>query len=220
MDRLYNLAAGILGKPAHAALAALVFFFSGFLLQVIIPYLAVNLSGQGALLSPPDPSVLKGQEVYLTEGCQYCHTQHLRPVALDHKRFSKLDEFGYYPQPVAAEYDYDSPSVAGSRRIGGDLSRSALKARNDLEALLAGKASGPAARLHDYGYLFDEAAGDGLFLSWKIKAMIGSGAYLSDAYQISVFEKLSEQSKGDVLIAFLLDRGKKQREFAGKYYRD
>ncbi|MBE7438115.1 MAG: cbb3-type cytochrome c oxidase subunit II [Spirochaetales bacterium] len=220
MDRLYTFARSVLTRPVSAVVFPLLVFLSGFLVQVILPYLAINLSGQGSLLSPPDPAVIQGQEIYVTEGCQYCHTQQLRPVALDHKRFSKLEEFGYFPQPVAAEYDYDSPSVAGSIRIGGDLSRSGLKSKSELEALLAGKASGPAAALHDYGYLFDEEAGDGLFLSWKIKAMIGSGAYLSEAYQISVFEKLKEKSKGDALVAFLLDRGKKQREFAGKYYRD
>ncbi|MEQ9366421.1 MAG: cbb3-type cytochrome c oxidase subunit II, partial [Leptospirales bacterium] len=34
--------------------------------------------GAMAHLSPESPLAMKGQEVYMQEGCQYCHSQNLR----------------------------------------------------------------------------------------------------------------------------------------------
>ncbi|HEX6982610.1 MAG TPA: cbb3-type cytochrome c oxidase subunit II [Balneolaceae bacterium] len=63
----------------------------------------------------------RGLEVYISEGCVYCHTQQVRPI--------KMDEVWGRPS-IPADYAYidrpgiwrQTPAVLGSSRTGPDLS--------------------------------------------------------------------------------------------------
>ena len=61
----------------------------------------------------------RGRRVYLREGCWYCHSQFVRPVTGETRRWGPVSEAG--------EYDYDTPHLFGTRRIGPDLTRVGLK---------------------------------------------------------------------------------------------
>jgi len=61
----------------------------------------------------------RGRRVYLREGCWYCHSQYVRPVTGETRRWGPVSEAG--------EYDYDTPHLFGTRRIGPDLTRVGLK---------------------------------------------------------------------------------------------
>jgi cytochrome c oxidase cbb3-type subunit I/II len=60
-----------------------------------------------------------GRRVYLREGCWYCHSQYVRPVTGETRRWGPVSEAG--------EYAYDVPHLWGTRRIGPDLTRVGLK---------------------------------------------------------------------------------------------
>ena len=60
-----------------------------------------------------------GRDLYIREGCVYCHSQYIRPVAGEDKRWG--------PVTQAGEYAYDTPHLFSTRRIGPDLSRVGLK---------------------------------------------------------------------------------------------
>ena len=60
-----------------------------------------------------------GRAVYLREGCWYCHSQYVRPVTGETRRWGPISEAG--------EYAYDVPHLFGTRRIGPDLTRVGLK---------------------------------------------------------------------------------------------
>jgi cytochrome c oxidase cbb3-type subunit I/II len=60
-----------------------------------------------------------GRDVYQREGCWYCHSQFVRPVAGEEQRWGPVAEVG--------EYAYDWPHLLSTRRIGPDLSRVGLK---------------------------------------------------------------------------------------------
>ena len=60
-----------------------------------------------------------GRAVYQREGCWYCHSQFVRPVADEDQRWGPVAEVG--------EYAYDWPHLLSTRRIGPDLSRVGLK---------------------------------------------------------------------------------------------
>ena len=64
----------------------------------------------------------RGREVYQREGCWYCHSQYVRPVADEDQRWGPVAEVG--------EYAYDWPHLLSTRRIGPDLSRVGLKFAN------------------------------------------------------------------------------------------
>ena len=64
-----------------------------------------------------------GREVYVREGCWYCHSQYVRPVAGEETRWGPLSEAG--------EYVWDLPHLLSTRRIGPDLTRVGLKYSDD-----------------------------------------------------------------------------------------
>jgi cytochrome c oxidase cbb3-type subunit 2 len=64
-----------------------------------------------------------GRRVYTREGCWYCHSQYVRPVA--------GEEFRWGPVSEAGEYAFDVPHLFSTRRIGPDLTRVGLKYGDD-----------------------------------------------------------------------------------------
>ena len=60
-----------------------------------------------------------GRAVYIREGCWYCHSQYVRPVTGETRRWGPITQAG--------EYAYDRPHLFSTRRIGPDLSRVGLK---------------------------------------------------------------------------------------------
>ena len=61
----------------------------------------------------------RGRDVYTREGCWYCHSQYVRPVAGETRRWGPISQAG--------EYAFDRPHLFSTRRIGPDLSRVGLK---------------------------------------------------------------------------------------------
>ncbi len=69
------------------------------------------------------PLERRGRAVYIREGCWYCHSQYVRPVAGEASRWGPVAEAG--------EYAWDLPHLLSTRRIGPDLSRVGLKYSDD-----------------------------------------------------------------------------------------
>jgi cytochrome c oxidase cbb3-type subunit I/II len=68
---------------------------------------------------PYSPLEQLGRQVYQREGCWYCHSQYIRPVAGEDTRWG--------PVPQVGEYAHDRPHLLSTRRIGPDLTRVGLK---------------------------------------------------------------------------------------------
>ncbi len=68
-----------------------------------------------ATVTPYTPLELAGRHIYVSEGCYNCHSQQIRPMVAETKRY------GEYSKP--GEFIYDRPFQWGSRRIGPDLAR-------------------------------------------------------------------------------------------------
>jgi cytochrome c oxidase cbb3-type subunit I/II len=68
-----------------------------------------------ATVKPYTPLELAGRDLYLAHGCYNCHSQMIRPILSETKRY------GAYSKP--GEFVYDHPFQWGSRRIGLDLAR-------------------------------------------------------------------------------------------------
>ncbi|MEZ6106593.1 MAG: cytochrome-c oxidase, cbb3-type subunit I [Pirellulaceae bacterium] len=68
-----------------------------------------------ASVKPYTPLELYGRDIYVAEGCYNCHSQMIRPLLADKKRFGDYSRAG--------EFVYDRPFQWGSRRIGPDLAR-------------------------------------------------------------------------------------------------
>ena len=186
-----------------------------------LPFCNDDKNGSQANLSETDSLELAGQIVYQEEGCQYCHSQALRPFAWEVNRFSSAEKYGQFPLPDADEYRYQTPSLRGSFRIGPDLSRLAGKlTEEELTAYLKSRGGDTqAAEIHQFSRLFISDAGlSPLSLSWKLRMMMNSGLDISDPLQKSVFQRTADRTRGEALVAYLLSRGKNQMRFAGKFY--
>lgn len=64
---------------------------------------------------PLTPLELAGQNIYVREGCNNCHSQQIRPLR------DEVVRYGHYS--LAAESMYDHPFLWGSKRTGPDLAR-------------------------------------------------------------------------------------------------
>jgi len=93
-------------------------FALSFLVLAILPgrELEKNIEQVAPVTMPAlTASEQRGRVVYGREGCAYCHTQQIRSLADDVRRFGAPTE--------AWETKYDYPQLWGTRRIGPDLAR-------------------------------------------------------------------------------------------------
>jgi len=103
-----------------AGLGGVGFFVMSIVLLGVWPGRA--LEDQIARTQPAHPPALttseqRGRAIYGRDGCAYCHTQQIRYLENDVKRFGKAT--------LAWETIFDYPQLWGTRRIGPDLSREA-----------------------------------------------------------------------------------------------
>lgn len=101
-----------------AFVAGVGFFAFSFLVLAIIPgkQLEDEILQVAPITMPKlTASEQRGRVIYGREGCAYCHTQQIRSLAADVRRFGAPTE--------AWETKYDYPHLWGTRRIGPDLSR-------------------------------------------------------------------------------------------------
>ena len=109
-----------------AFVAGVGFFAFSFLVLAIIP--GKQLEDDIRRVAPVTMQKLtaseqRGRVIYGREGCAYCHTQQVRSLAADVRRFGAPTE--------AWETKYDYPHLWGTRRIGPDLSREFNLRSND-----------------------------------------------------------------------------------------
>ena len=83
---------------------------------VVVPYLQLHDVKPTEGVKPYTASQLRGREVYIANGCIYCHSQQPRDssFAPDAKR-------GWGRAAVAGDYYYDKPHLLGTMRTGPDL---------------------------------------------------------------------------------------------------
>ncbi len=85
------------------------------LFEVIPTFLIRSNVPTIATVTPYTPLELAGRDIYVSEGCYNCHSQMIRPMVAETKRYGEYSKAG--------EFIYDRPFQWGSRRIGPDLAR-------------------------------------------------------------------------------------------------
>jgi cytochrome c oxidase cbb3-type subunit 2 len=87
----------------------------GGLVQVLPSIFQESLTTPGETTKPYGAIELTGRDIYIREGCSVCHSQQIRPLLAEVKR--------YGPYSRASESVYDRPFLWGSKRTGPDLQR-------------------------------------------------------------------------------------------------
>ncbi len=97
------------------------------LFEIIPTFLISSNVPTIASVQPYTPLELCGRDLYVANGCYNCHSQMIRPILAETKRY------GEYSKP--GEFVYDHPFQWGSRRIGPDLAREGGKQSHSWHAL-------------------------------------------------------------------------------------
>jgi cytochrome c oxidase cbb3-type subunit I/II len=103
------------GMPLTFSIWVVVAVVSASLFEIIPMFLIRSNVPTIAAVMPYTPLELAGRDVYISEGCNNCHSQMIRPIR------SETVRYGEYSKP--GEFVYDHPFLWGSRRIGPDLQR-------------------------------------------------------------------------------------------------
>jgi cytochrome c oxidase cbb3-type subunit 2 len=103
-------------KPVLFLFLATATILVGTIVTMVLPFAWVDSAEERiASVKPYTPLELAGRDVYIREGCNNCHTQTVRPLVAEVKRYGEYSRSG--------EFVYDRPHLWGSRRTGPDLAR-------------------------------------------------------------------------------------------------
>jgi cytochrome c5 len=94
-----------------------------------------------------------GRQVYIGEGCWHCHSQYVRPVSNESRRFGPVSRTEEY------QNELQRPVLFGTRRVGPDLSREGGRRSNDWHAVHFFKPTlvSSGSPMPSYPWLFDGA---------------------------------------------------------------
>lgn len=102
-------------RPAKFAVLTFAAVATASALELIPTFLIRSNVPTIASVQPYTPLELSGRDTYVAEGCYNCHSQMIRPLWAETKRY------GDYSKP--GEFVFDRPFQWGSRRLGPDLAR-------------------------------------------------------------------------------------------------
>ena len=169
----------------------------GGLVQVLPSIFQESLKTPTATTKPYSAVELTGRDIYIREGCSVCHSQQIRPLLAEIKR--------YGPYSRAGESVYDRPFLWGSKRTGPDLHR------------VGGKYSDIWHRLHlidprevvrnsimpAYPWLAEQAADADGSIQRKLRVLRTLGHPYTDAEIEAAPAALEGLTDIDALIAYL-----------------
>jgi len=169
----------------------------GGLVQVLPSIFQESLSTPSANTKPYPAVELVGRDIYIREACSVCHSQQVRPLLAEVKR--------YGPYSRAGESVYDRPFLWGSKRTGPDLQR------------IGGKYSDVWQRVHlldprsvvvnsimpAYPWLADRAANADNDIQLKMRALRKLGHPYTDEEIEAAPAALEGLSEVDALVAYL-----------------
>jgi cytochrome c oxidase cbb3-type subunit 2 len=121
---------------------------------VVMPYLLLRDVPAPAALKPYSAEQLRGRQVYIANGCVYCHSQQPRDVGLAPDALR-----GWGRASVAADYHFDQPHLLGTMRTGPDLFNIAARQPSDdwhLGHLYQPRAYTAGSTMPGFPFLFTE----------------------------------------------------------------
>ncbi|MGO4326099.1 cbb3-type cytochrome c oxidase subunit II [Cupriavidus sp. 2TAF22] len=120
---------------------------------VVIPYLQLRDVKPTEGVKPYSAAQLRGREVYIANGCVYCHSQQPRDAS-----FAPDAKRGWGRVAVAGDYYYDKPHLLGTMRTGPDLMNIGARQPSadwHLGHLYQPRAYVPGSIMPSYPFMFD-----------------------------------------------------------------
>ncbi len=145
------------------------FMFLGSYFTMVRPLMDPTLNTPTADAKDYTPLEARGKRIYEKEGCWYCHTQQVRNLLEETKRYGMGEEetfkrFGIRaliqaPPSQPGEFVYDKPHLLGTRRAGPDLARVGGKYDNTwhFNHFRDPRSTSPGSLMPAFTWLFDKA---------------------------------------------------------------
>lgn len=115
----------------------------------VMPGIELSNVPAGPGVAPLTALESEGREVYVANGCSYCHTQQVRPLNQD-------KVFGRPSAP--SDFKYQTPELLGSERTGPDLTNIGVRQPSSVWQyihLYNPRAVVPESIMPSFGWLFD-----------------------------------------------------------------
>jgi cytochrome c oxidase cbb3-type subunit 2 len=169
----------------------------GGLVQVLPTMVDDSLGAPADKVVPYPPLELMGRDLYIRESCSTCHSQQVRPLLAEVRR--------YGPYSRAGEFAYDRPFLWGSKRTGPDLHRLTGKYTDAWHRLhlTDPRAVVPASIMPAYPWLAERAANSGGDIVARMRALRTLGTPYTDAELAAAPAALEGKTELDALIAYL-----------------
>ncbi len=176
-------------KPVRMLIFSLIVILIGGVVEIIPTMIIESNVPTIAAVKPYTPLELEGRDIYIREGCNNCHSQMVRPLRFETKRYGEYSKAG--------EFVYDHPHLWGSKRTGPDLHREGGKRGDSWHythflnpTQLEEKSIMPA-----YDFLIEEDL-DMSLLKRKIGALRSIGVPYEDELEEKAEGMAMEQAKG------------------------
>ncbi|CAJ2377702.1 MAG: cytochrome-c oxidase, cbb3-type subunit II [Gammaproteobacteria bacterium] len=153
------------------------------------------------------PLALAGRALYIRESCALCHSQQIRPLLAEVRRYGAASRPG--------EFIYDRPFLWGSKRTGPDLQRIGGKYSDAWHRLhlTRPRAVVPSSIMPAYPWLAERRV-DGIALQARMRGMRRLGAEYTDQEIAEAANAVAGKSELDAMVAYLqfLGRGGAPRQ--------
>lgn len=124
-------------------------YFCLAMLMGVLPGYELSKTPPGPGVKPLTELQSEGREVYVAEGCSYCHTQQVRPLNQD-KIFGRPS--------AAGDFAYQTPELLGSERTGPDLTNVGVRQPSEVWQyihLFNPRAVVPQSIMPSFSWMFD-----------------------------------------------------------------
>lgn len=174
----------------------------GGLVQVLPSVMQDDLVSPTEHTEPYAALELVGRDIYIREGCSTCHSQQIRPLLAEVKR--------YGPFSQAGEFAYDRPFLWGSKRTGPDLHRIGNKYSAEWQRihLLDPRVVVPDSIMPAYPWLAEKKADPNNTIQTRMRRLRLLGHPYSDADIDSASAEVAGKTELDALVAYLMAMGK------------
>ncbi|RMD68978.1 MAG: cytochrome-c oxidase, cbb3-type subunit II [Gammaproteobacteria bacterium] len=151
-------------------------------------------------LKPYTALQLEGRDIYIREGCNWCHSQMIRPFRAETERY------GHYS--VAGEFVWEHPFLWGSKRTGPDLARVGGRYSDDWHRvhLMNPRDVVPESNMPAFPWLAENVL-DGRDTPKKMKVLRTLGVPYSDEDIAKATDEVRGKTELDALVAYLQSLG-------------
>lgn len=173
----------------------------GGLVQIVPSLFQDSLSTPTEELAVYSPLELMGRDIYIREGCLTCHSQQVRPLLAEVRR--------YGPYSRAGEFVYDRPFLWGSKRTGPDLARLGGKYTDAWHRIhmMNPRAVVPESIMPAYPWLAERPANADESIRDRMRALRALGHPYAEEDIANAPAALEGRTELDALIAYLQTLG-------------